>query len=392
MTARLDNSREERLLPLLELASRASTEPDVWNDFIAALSAELGDAAITLAVEPLNTTSSRAYHVHTSSDYLPTAAKLMARNKIPWSERDFSRVHFTDVADLVSEAELGNSAFYHEVMAPQGLALRAPLATVFGTHADLSLAAIVIFQRVGRRLFDAKDLAWLDLLAPHLRQCFEVSSILESTAQRDGAFTEVLDRLPLGVILLDSDGKACAMNTAARSIVALEDGLALSDGKPTATLRESRVALQHAVQTLVKVPTDSGLGYDQGFTIDRPSGLRPFSVMVTRILATRAIGTFANVVAGVFVSDSEPQKFEMREALGSQFELTEAEVELAGLICEGHSLESGAKLRGISIHTARSHLKQIFRKTDTKRQADLVRLVASGLPHLRKRVDRHGDD
>jgi len=58
------------------------------------------------------------------------------------------------------------------------------------------------------------------------------------------------------------------------------------------------------------------------------------------------------------------------------FNLTEKEASLTAELCNGHaSLEDAAENLGIGISTARSHLKRIFSKTSTQRQADLIKMV-----------------
>ena len=59
------------------------------------------------------------------------------------------------------------------------------------------------------------------------------------------------------------------------------------------------------------------------------------------------------------------------------FGLTRAEGSLAILIANGKTLEEIAASLYISIHTARTHLKRILLKTDTGRQAELLRLILS---------------
>jgi DNA-binding CsgD family transcriptional regulator len=55
--------------------------------------------------------------------------------------------------------------------------------------------------------------------------------------------------------------------------------------------------------------------------------------------------------------------------------LTPAEAELVGQLARGRSLEEAARARGVSINTVRSQLKQVFSKTGTSRQGELVQLV-----------------
>jgi DNA-binding CsgD family transcriptional regulator len=52
------------------------------------------------------------------------------------------------------------------------------------------------------------------------------------------------------------------------------------------------------------------------------------------------------------------------------------------LLAEGHALEEVASRRAVTINTARSQLKQVFAKTDTRRQGELVRLVLTGVASL----------
>jgi DNA-binding CsgD family transcriptional regulator len=48
-------------------------------------------------------------------------------------------------------------------------------------------------------------------------------------------------------------------------------------------------------------------------------------------------------------------------------------------LLHGERLEDYAARAGISMNTARTHLKSIFAKTETTRQAELVRLLAQTL-------------
>jgi DNA-binding CsgD family transcriptional regulator len=52
--------------------------------------------------------------------------------------------------------------------------------------------------------------------------------------------------------------------------------------------------------------------------------------------------------------------------------LTRGEAALAVLLVRGKSIEDAAEELFISPHTARTHLKRIFMKTDTHRQTELV--------------------
>ncbi|SDO50330.1 DNA-binding transcriptional regulator, CsgD family [Aureimonas jatrophae] len=69
-----------------------------------------------------------------------------------------------------------------------------------------------------------------------------------------------------------------------------------------------------------------------------------------------------------------PTVEDMRTAWG----MTPAESRLAVLMLKPMSLQDASRHLGISIETARTHLKALFAKTQTNRQAELViRLLAT---------------
>jgi DNA-binding NarL/FixJ family response regulator len=54
-------------------------------------------------------------------------------------------------------------------------------------------------------------------------------------------------------------------------------------------------------------------------------------------------------------------------------ELTGAEQSVAGHLCEGRTLAQIAHLRGVSVNTVKSQVRQIFRKLDVESRVALVR-------------------
>jgi DNA-binding CsgD family transcriptional regulator len=67
------------------------------------------------------------------------------------------------------------------------------------------------------------------------------------------------------------------------------------------------------------------------------------------------------------------------ESVAERFGLTTAERRLLSLLFAGVSLTSAASSLGVARTTARTHLQRIFDKTGSRRQSDLVRMVALGL-------------
>jgi DNA-binding CsgD family transcriptional regulator len=71
------------------------------------------------------------------------------------------------------------------------------------------------------------------------------------------------------------------------------------------------------------------------------------------------------------------------DLLRCHFGLTPAEARLALHLVAGETLRSAEAKLSISYETARTHLKNIFGKTGTCRQAELVIAIVTALPQLR---------
>ncbi len=68
---------------------------------------------------------------------------------------------------------------------------------------------------------------------------------------------------------------------------------------------------------------------------------------------------------------------------GVCYGFTPAETALVLVLLQGLDLGQAARRLSMSLNTARYHLKHVFQKTDTNRQAELIRLVLSSPVALR---------
>ena len=85
----------------------------------------------------------------------------------------------------------------------------------------------------------------------------------------------------------------------------------------------------------------------------------------------------------LFVAQGEHSDGIPQNILRVLFGLTSSEATLASKLIEGKGLEPAAKKSSIGINTARTHLKKVFSKTNTSRQAELVRVLLRSVGFVR---------
>jgi DNA-binding CsgD family transcriptional regulator len=98
--------------------------------------------------------------------------------------------------------------------------------------------------------------------------------------------------------------------------------------------------------------------------------------------ARRKAGMTYNAVAAVFVHKAKLDVPHPLETIASVFKLTSAEMRVLMMIVQFGGVREVAPVLGISEPTVKTHLQHIFEKTETNRQADLVKLVAGYLSPL----------
>jgi DNA-binding CsgD family transcriptional regulator len=81
----------------------------------------------------------------------------------------------------------------------------------------------------------------------------------------------------------------------------------------------------------------------------------------------------------VVITNADIQRDLPIDSLRGVFDLTEAEGRLAALLASGEDLKTAAQELSITYGTARARLAEIFQKTETRRQGELVNLLLTTL-------------
>jgi DNA-binding CsgD family transcriptional regulator len=180
------------------------------------------------------------------------------------------------------------------------------------------------------------------------------------------------------VVALDRYGRVVACSPRAEQLLALADGLQIEDRQIVATNPESTNLLNQTIQSAMDAHSEGGAG--GGVRIKRNSG-RPHWLALTspypRFLEHLPLPTPA-VVVRILETEVHPILLGKHADL---FRLTHREIEVGCELLEGHSIESLAVHLGISRNTARVHLQSLFRKTETNRQSDLIRVFSEIARH-----------
>jgi len=176
------------------------------------------------------------------------------------------------------------------------------------------------------------------------------------------------DFLPMAVFAVDDSGQILFCNQRARHHLDVGSGIRESHGRLRCEFSEDSSRLTEALRRALVVHDAAA---PIVVTARQGNGGRRFELLLRPARSERAVVVFA-------CAPEEPLGFS--QALSRQlYGLSERESEVASAVVAGLTLEETAELLKVEKETVRSHLKRVFSKTQTSRQAELVRLLSIGL-------------
>ena len=238
-------------------------------------------------------------------------------------------------------------------------------------------------RAVGR--YEADDIDRFSVLNGHLERALSIGFRLGTLGAMQQSAMDLLDRNPAAVLLLDGRGRLVYANRSAEALRAKGDGIRLAGDEITALHKQDHDRLQALIaRALSAVATPeistSGPGGPSGMMRTlRPSGKRPYAILVAPITRQYPVLTVWRPAVCIVITDPEGQKPLPTERIQSAFGLTEAEARLASLLAGGVELRAAAEELKITYGTARGRLAEIFQKTETRRQGELIQLLLATL-------------
>ncbi len=174
------------------------------------------------------------------------------------------------------------------------------------------------------------------------------------------------------------------MNTAAERQIKTGNSIRIVNDRIFPSDSATRAALSKAIDEAGREDTDKGTSeYSLAIPdVEGGPGYVASLLPVERGQRRDILAPFAASVA-VFTKDPIQAPLMPGEAFARLYKLTGGELRVLLALAQGLGAKEAAEMLGISEPTVRTHLQRIFSKTETARQADLVRLLQNSTPPIR---------
>lgn len=319
-----------------------------------------------------------------------TEAKVLATTGCADDDRSLAAtiaLHASDsLADPSSRGTRVAESAWLTTASPSG---RTLLSIVFQpTQARTDLVFSAVFGGNGSP--DQKLVAaTLKRLLPTLDAYFSLWQRHRQECRQNSGLRSALDSVDLGIVLIDGEGNPCFANAAGAAL--LTDGRFLK--QRASTIRANNFQDTMRLQAALGSAIDSNAGRS---SVD-PAGAQDSAQLkltslsgdehlIVAILPAEQPADEPGSVAALLIllkPDGEPEK--IAAPVCKIFGLSGVETRLACQLVTGRSLAEACDTMRIRETTGRGYLKQIFAKTNVNRQAELVRVLLSGIVRARSK-------
>ena len=180
-----------------------------------------------------------------------------------------------------------------------------------------------------------------------------------------------------GVMVCDANGRVRMANRAALAIVAKRQTLVLRDGRVRALRRSDDARLREALADMAATLPASRASREIALSIPCATGAAPLGVLVLAAMEDEPLTAPGDVL--VLLNERDTKVSLVPELLVASYGFTRREAFVAAEIANGFTVQETAERLNIAEQTVRKHLRKLFEKTNTNRQAELVGMLRSGV-------------
>ncbi len=278
-------------------------------------------------------------------------------------------------SEVFPEHDLVRTEFYNDFARHFGLF--RPMAVTMqlapGVFATASL------ERPGsKKLFTERDRPTLARMVPHIKRALQLRLRHREHGPRSQTTAAALNTLALGIVVCNGVSQIIFANEAAEGLARGGAGIILNSRRSglSAADRTEAVALAAAIRDA------AGGGAGGTLRLTGRNGITQLFALVTPL--PRSLNNYGPGHAMVSLRPARDRPVFTAAQLNALFALSPAQAEIALGIFNGKSPEQIGADRGVAISTLRTHLAEIFARTGTENQRDLIRLLGM-IPTLRNR-------
>ncbi|HQR02800.1 MAG: helix-turn-helix transcriptional regulator [Proteobacteria bacterium] len=271
--------------------------------------------------------------------------------------------------------DLREADIYKRYIAPAGI----EHMMVQDIYDDGETQIRIALSRFGTRSdFNGEECALLERVSHHVLRSLEFRTALEEKSAYSDQLAELLSRMSIGTLVVDSDKQVLSFNPAASRACARGLGVAMAQGRLSFGSGVEATRLAQGLDMVLSARRRGIIWQDtvSGMLSAAPGMpalevvIKPLSLMNTSTAPTRP-------AALILLNDTRGNGDAVEvKTLCRVYHLTERQATLVALLGQGHTFNEVASILGISVNTVKKHAKSTYEKLGVNRRSQVVAMFS----------------
>lgn len=354
---------------LVALAYEGIEEPTPWKTLMSALSdrSRSHDASMVISSTSvpdawLLVTDNDDPHL-TGSDHV---RGVMSVNVL----LDLAQPEASTPEELMPDGAFFRTPLYLQFLKPYNLRYLLGRDVV---RDDLLRVKISLERTADQEPYSQRERALLEAIVPHLQRAIRLRERHDHGLHMRFFFEEAMAKLAIGCLMLDARGRVVSINAWARRLIEQNDALAVRNGRLRAVDTLDGRALNKAIDAALAERTRGACSRGIALRLESAPGMTVLDLVVKPLARDSLLESASSPAAVVYLNDCRRPGIELDPgALATMYGLTQCESQIGALLAKGTCLTDVAARLHVSINTVKTHLRGIYEKLGTSKQAQVV--------------------
>lgn len=296
---------------------------------------------------------------------------------MPFHQQPLNRA--LSLHDLIPREQLLASEYYQDLLEP------ANTEHVLGMNIACGTGEICLLSMARTRQqedFGPLERTLLESIAVHLSRALSLYVKFQELSSERAVFSDALDHLGIGTIVVDRRGRLVRTNRTASTILNESHVLRIQQDQVWATSGTGRTTLRELLDAALDAHRRRDFNECGIMKLPLPDGQRYLHLLVRPSIEHGAIDNSSAPAACLFVSTPGSAAMPSSNVIRQLYGFTRTEGAVVRLLLDGLAPKEIAVRLEVSPSTVRSHIKSIFNKAGVGRQAELVSSILRSIALL----------
>ncbi|MDD5229643.1 MAG: helix-turn-helix transcriptional regulator [Methylococcales bacterium] len=263
-----------------------------------------------------------------------------------------------------------NDEFYQDFLIPYGIRY-SMYAWIDNSEDDCKTLGVL--RALGQQPFDNVEQLAAQRFSSHFQRALRLQKHTQNLQTKVELGATAIDALALAMLIVDAKGTILHLNIGAERLLNNHaGGLSVKTGCLYASSPVDKDKFQKSIVAATSYPAT-------GNAI-RLSCEETRQVFITPLPAASPFAKdFQTPLALVLVMEAG-ENLSMLQLLGKLYDLSPTELRIVSALLSGKSPEEYAQAAGVTMNTVRTQLKNLFSKTGTRKQSELIAILSKVPP------------